>query len=1107
MRSKIVPVIMLLVLLVGLMGGAPAASQEPSLTATPLEAESSFETSKQEGVQITTSDDDEEGGGGLVSVIVKLEDDPLASYTGDIPGLAATSPTVTGAEKLDVGSPESQDYLGYLAAQQEKFISVTKESIDAQITYRYDVIIGGVAMVLPENQLGLLAKQPGVEAIYLDELAVIDTDTSPKFVGATKFWKELGGVENAGEGVVVGVLDTGIWPEHPSFSDPDPAGKPYPAPPASWTGTTCEFGSAIPGDAPFTCNNKLIGAQRFMATYQANQTLLAGEFLSARDDNGHGTHTASTAAGNYGVEAVMLGAPRGKVSGIAPRAHVVMYKVCGDAGCYHTDSAAAIQQAIIDGVDVLNFSIGGGANPYSEAPDVAFLNAYAAGVFVACSAGNSGPGPDTVGHRGPWVTTVAASTHSRTFEASVTLVADNSDTLTLDGASITGGYTGDVVLAADYGDALCLSPFAPGTFSGQIVVCERGIIARVTKSFNVAEGGAGGMILYNPVLQGLSTDPHYVPSIHIENDAGAALLTFLAGHTGVVGTLSGGIKVKGQGDVMAAFSSRGGPGQTLGVSKPDITAPGVQILAGNTPLGATQGPGGMGPYGELFQAIGGTSMSSPHVAGAAALLMDLHPGWTPGQVKSALMTSAKAYQLVKEDGVTPFDPFDAGSGRLKLHGAAYTGLTFDVPAADYVTHADDLWNVNYPSLYVPVMPGKITVQRTAHSELGEAARWKMWVERTADLKVTVPRYLDLPAGGDTTFDITVDARNVPLGEVRHAVIHMRSGKYIARFPITIVRREPVVTLSKHCEPDVFPRGSTTECTITVENTSFDDATVSVADQLPRQLELVSGSVVGGVEAGNGVTFDGTLLGAAPPLVTVVDGTGTTPAGYLPLSLFGIAPIGGVTDEMIVNFSVTPFVYAGETYDRIGMVSNGYAVVGGGDSADINYINQVLPNPARPNNVLAPFWTDLNPAAGGALRAAYLSGGGFTWLVLDWENVPEYGDGTPGSFQIWVGVGSGVEDISFTYGPVGDGDGGWLTVGAENAFGNSGSNWYVDGSGTPVVAGDELRVVSVPGAPGETHVITFTALGKKKGLWQNCAEMTGDIFYGTNIACFNGQVLE
>jgi subtilisin family serine protease len=991
-----------------------------------------------------------------------------------------------------------------------------------QVIYRYKEVFNGASMILPGDNVGAVASMEGVKRVYLDQIVEQDTEESPAFVGAPALWEALGGQEVAGEGVVVGVVDSGIWPEHPSFSDPDPSGKPYAAPPflPGHNGvpdgrSTCDFGNIAwnPDDAPFTCNNKLIGAYRFQDTADALGKLTAAEFKSARDSDGHGTHTTSTAAGNAGVDASILGTSFGAVSGIAPRAHVIMYRTgWGPNGSsYFSDLAAAIEQAAIDGVDALNYSISGGTDPYNEAPSLAFLLAYDNGVFVSCSAGNDGPGADTTGHREPWTTTVAASTQSRTFEGYIHIEADNADTLDLVGVSIGGTATGNLVLGADYGDVLCgsadgVNPFAPGTFtSDQIVVCQRGIVARVEKSGNVMVGGAGGMILYNPAVQTLNADNHYIPTVHIDDVAGQTLLDFMASHTGETVTLTGGVKVFGQGDVMADFSSRGGPGQTMGISKPDITAPGVNILAGHSPMPAFVVGGAPGNY---FQAIGGTSMSAPHVAGAAALVKQMHPDWTPGQIRSALMMTAWTDGVVKEDGVTPADPFDYGSGRMDLTKAGDAGVTISATGAEFLALRDQLWHANYPSLYVPVMAGQVTVQRTLHSELPKNAVWKTSVDAPPDVTIDVPTTIQVKAGQDATFDITVDARYVPLGEVRHAMLYLSHKGSTLRFPITIVREQPVVTLEKTCDPAVLAVGDTTDCTITIENTSFGEATVSLFDKAPPGLPMIPGSVVGADQRGAGaLSFEGTLYGAAPPEVTVVDGTGTTPGGgYLPLSLFGIAPLGGIGDETIVNFNTYPFVYAGETYSQIGMVSNGYAVVGGGDGADINYINQVLPDPARPNNVLAPFWTDLNPAFGGELRAAYLTGGGMTWLVLEWEDVRCYTDIELNSFQIWIGV-NGVEDISFTYGPVGDGDIGYLTVGAENEYGNSGQNWYADGVGTPVSVGDEIRVVSVPGTPGETHIITYTATGEDLGPWSNCAEMTGDLWFGTNIACFEGVVTE
>jgi subtilisin family serine protease len=985
--------------------------------------------------------------------------------------------------------------------------STIEAATGGTVTHTYKKIFNGASVVLPGASVADLAQLDGVTGIYLDELMQPDTDNSPTFIGAPTVWEALGGQESAGEGVTVGILDTGIWPEHPSFSDPDPSGKTYAAPlvvPGSngfAGGTprdTCNFGNTAynPMDAPFECNNKLIAAYEFLDTYKAVNSLPADGFDSARDNTGHGTHTAGTSAGNANVDAVVLGVNRGKISGIAPRAHVIAYRVCADVGCYSSDSAAAVEQAILDEVDAINFSISGGSNPYSDVVSIAFRSAYENGVFVAASAGNSGPGAETVAHREPWVTTVAASTQDRAFEATATVTGSGGATLSLTGASITDGVftPAEVVIAPD---TYCFGPFAPGQFAGQIVVCSRGTTGRAQKGYEVFQGDAVGMILYNQstAVTDLETDSHYLPTVHIQYTQGQALLAFLAANPGATATMTAGVPAAAQGDVMASFSSRGGPGQSLGISKPDITAPGVQILAGNTGYSTDIS---YGPDGNLFQAIAGTSMSSPHIAGSAALLKALHPDWTPGQIKSALMTTANS-KVVKEDGVTPATPFDTGSGRVFLKLAGNPGLTFDETAANYVALQSELWNANYPSLYVPVMPGMITVQRTVHSVLPMASTWRLYSSVPADLKVTTPASITVAAGGNATFSITVDASKVPLGEVRHATLILASDGLKVRFPITIVRKQPVVTLSKSCDPTTFPYKTSTQCTITAANTGFADAFVDLVDVLPTGMFVLPGSLSGAtMPSGNTIAWNGTLAGAEPPVVTVAPGV--SPAGgYLPLSLFGIAPVAGVGDETISNFNIPGFEFAGVTNTRVGMVSNGYLVVGGGTAADVQFINQNLPDPTRPNNVLAPFWSDLNPAFGGAMRVGILTDGVNSWVIFDWEDVANYSDRLPNDFQVWIGI-NGEEDITFAFGEVSAGDMGFLTVGAENSFGNSGQNFYVDGVGTPPGPDVGVRVSSLPSTPGETHTITFTAKVVKPATYTNCAKMTSDLFQGVNVAC-------
>jgi uncharacterized repeat protein (TIGR01451 family) len=1046
--------------------------------------------------------------GGLQPVPGALE--PDSTYSVEVAKTDRTpafrAPSVAGFELVSV-----------IVIFDDSFDASALEAVSGgKITHRYQKIFNGASLVVGADKVADVASLPGVTAVYADELLKPDTETSPAFIGAPTVWSALGGQESAGEGVVVGVLDTGIWPEHPSFSDPDPSGKPY-DPPAVLPGSngfgsrgpkdTCDFGDMAwnPNDADFTCNNKLIGAYDFLDTYKALLGLIPDEFDSARDAEGHGTHTSSTAAGNGGVDASVFGVDRGTISGIAPRAHVIMYRVCALDGCYSSDSAAAVEQAILDEVDVINFSISGGNNPFGDAVSEAFLAAYDSGVLVAASAGNSGPGAETVGHREPWTITSGASTHDRAFQTTAIVVGSGGATLELTGASLTAGIAAptEVMVAPD---PLCLGPYVAGQFTNKVVVCMRGTTGRAEKGFTVLQGDAAGMILYNqaPEVTDLETDNHFLPTVHIQFSQGQDLLAFLTANPGATATWSAGVATTVQGDVMASFSSRGGPGQTLGISKPDITAPGVQILAGHTPMTADVAGG---PDGELFQAIAGTSMSSPHTAGSAALIKALHPDWTPGQIKSALMTTAFA-DVVKEDGVTPANAFDFGSGRVDLNKAGNPGLTFDASATEYVAHEDDLWNANYPSLYVPVMPGLFTVWRTVHSVAPRTLGWKVTVDSPPDVKIKVIDKFKLKPGEDKTFAIMIEAGKVPLGEVRFATIYFTSKNIKLRFPVTIVRRQPIITMDKTCAPSDLAYNETTTCTINITNTSSSEASVQMFDYLPAGFNLVPGSVSGAEELNGGRTlrFVGNLFGALPPVVMVEQvGVDTLPGGgYLPLSLFGTTPIAGVGDETIVNFTVPEFMYAGEAYTRIGMVSNGYLVVGGGTGADVEYINQNLPNSIPPNNVLAPFWTDLNPAFGGAMRVEILTDGVNDWVIFEWEDVANYGDRAPNDFQVWIGV-NGVEDITFAYGDVTLGDAGNLTVGAENAFGTSGQNLYYNGTGTAPAADVGVNVFSEPAAPGETHTVTFQLVAKRTGKWGNCAQMTSNLFQGTNIACSTGIV--
>ncbi|HEV7535783.1 MAG TPA: S8 family serine peptidase, partial [Acidimicrobiia bacterium] len=576
-------------------------------------------------------------------------------------------------------------------------------------------------------------------------------------------------------------------------------GPAYAAPP-DWHGT-CQAGAGFPAT---TSNHKLIGARYFADGFGA-QNLKAGEFLSPRDANGHGSHVAATAAGNYGerprIGGYDLGIPA--VSGIAPRAWIAAYKVCwtgtsaaGDAvegSCMGSDAVAAIDAAVADGVDVINYSVGSATSEVFGPVERAFLGAAAAGVFVANAAGNDGPKPGTIGSPTgvPWVTSVAATTLGRTFETTFSVIpevqtggtaAGVADAVVGKGASLTGALAGTALIdaaaapadvtAADKA-ALCLpGSLDRATVAGKAVLCQRGQNARVEKSQVVHDAGGVGMVLANTKPdEDLVADLHWVPSVHVSAADGAAIRGLLAGGAPAALTLGGGHPAAGGGDHMAAFSSRGPETAVPDIAKPDVGAPGVNILAAETPTPAVGGR-----PGETFQIISGTSMASPEVAGAAALLAQLQPAWSPAAIKSALMTSAES-KVVEADGTTPAGPLDVGSGRIDPNRAATAGLVVDTPVVDYLRYlkaqapetvtdatitplaAVDL---NLPSVAFSRFTGLGSTVRTFTSVDSRPQTWVASVDAPAGIVGTVaPARFDIAPGATQSVTLSLTLAGAP----------------------------------------------------------------------------------------------------------------------------------------------------------------------------------------------------------------------------------------------------------------------------------------------------------------------------------------------------------
>jgi len=1085
-------VVLLVPLVTGLVGieasGAPAG---PSLSPT---AEQPALTDRVDADKAPTSrlaETDQKLLGrtdsAMVPVMIKLDYDSVATYSGGIAGLDATSPSVTG-RALAERTPARHGYEAYVAGKERSFTAdLAKLVPQAAIGQPLRLVYGGFAARVPANRIADVAAMDGVVAVQEDALNQLHTDASPEFLGAPSAYGQLGGgTANAGQGVIYGNLDTGVWPEHPSFAD---LGN-LPAPPGP--ARACDFGDnpLTPAEDPFVCQNKLIGGQAFLAGYLSDPDRAAREpFHTSRDSNGHGTHTASTSAGNMVEDVSVLGGELSPIHGLAPGAWVMEYKVCGIDGCVSSDSAAAVQQAILDGVDVINFSISGGTNPFTDPVELAFLDAYAAGVFVSASAGNAGPTAGTANHLSPWVATVAASTQTREFATTLSVTADNGDVYTVDGASITPGVDPlPIVLssAAPYSSALCTEPAAPGTFTGMIVACERGGNARVEKGFNVLQGGAAGMVLYNvPPTTDIETDTHYLPTVHLVD--GTDLVAFLNGHTGETASFPAGAARDGQGDVMAAFSSRGPAGNFI---KPDVTAPGVQVLAGDTPW--QEDPATSGPEGEYFQAIAGTSMSSPHNAGAAILLRAIHTDWTPGQVKSALMTTA-LQDVVKEDFVTPADPFDYGAGRIQLHNSWKPGLTFDESAANMALLGNDPVNavhINIPSINAPVMPGRVSTVRTAKNVSGLRQQYTAETTAPAGASITVlPRRFALDPGQSVNLTVTI-ASTAPaaqyFGEVR--LVPRRAAYPTLHLPVAFRTGQSSVNLSSSCSPTHLPLQGVSTCQVSATNNSFNDASVSFKTTLNKPLKVVGAD---GAFIVNNRTVEKpnvSLAGATPGVPSVADGT--PPAGvYLPLEGFGIAPI-AIGDEQILNFNVPGYSYNGVTFTRLGIDSNGYVLAGGGTSEDNNCCNLPAgPDPARPNNMLAPFWTDLDGTGAPGIRVATLTDGVSTWIVVQY-NVNVFGTTDQRAFQTWIAIGA-TQDITYAYAaPQGDPNGQPFLVGAENVIGQ--------GDMEAVLPAADKRVTSSAPTPGASVSYSVTVKAVQTGIGTVTSEMHGPGLPGTTV---------
>ncbi len=691
---------------------------------------------------------EEEGVTGEQIYIVRLHQQSLAQVGATLldQGTSARSFSQPSDGKLFVaGKPVNNAIRAYrneLLQRQQQVISDVASTVGSrQVRQQFTNAVNGFSMTMTQEEAQRVSQLAGVASVRRSKTYELFSDAGPELIGADKIW--TGDVTESiaykGEKIIVGIIDTGINTDHRSFADIGDDGYDHTNP---W-GAGKYVGDCTKDSFENLCNDKLIGVRSYPVI---TDYFTSGEYGDTRpavgeDYQGHGTHVASTAAGNVlhdvdfmnrSLEAVSDGdlvkeALFPQMSGVAPHANIISYQVCHpsneiNTGCPGEALIAGIEDAISDGVDVINFSIGGqDSHPWSDDVELAFLAAREAGISVAAAAGNSGQPIGykeyfgAIDHASPWLLNVAASTHEREVLVETKLIdpAGGRETPVwseiVGGAINTSSVTGLVVQARDYGDEYCGTPFEAGTFDltdendqpvDVIVVCLRNDlndvngIARTVKADNVKAGGADGMIMYNFANDDgiVSTASYSIPTIHIakqdwdgrwEDDLnGYGLYDWLrygSGHTLTITetVISRDINPE-RADWLAAFSSRGPSSSTPEALIPAVAAPGVNIYAAF----ADEHPFLAGAGSADFAFLSGTSMASPHAAGAMALLRQAKPDWTATEIQSALTMTAEnkvLYRRLNEDNgdIELASTYRAGTGRINVANAVKVGFVMD----------------------------------------------------------------------------------------------------------------------------------------------------------------------------------------------------------------------------------------------------------------------------------------------------------------------------------------------------------------------------------------------------------------------------------------------
>jgi subtilisin family serine protease len=846
---------------------------------------------------------------------VLLKEPPLAAYQGG--AQFATPPRIAGGAhrgRLDVHSAAATAYVDHLADVQNAFVADASRTLGRALPtiFRFRHALNGVVVMLTPAEAARLATRNDVARVEPERIEHVSAEADPAFIGADAIWNgsATNGVATQGEGVVVGELDTGINWQSPSFAATGPVDGYVHVNPLGSGNYLGTCGSAAPNPDLGHCNDKLIGMYNFIAP--------GG---SATDGGGHGSHTASTAAGNH--RQAVFGDGTFAIAGVAPHANIVAYATCNpDGSCSGSAAAAATDQAVADGVvDVLNYSVSGGLDPWNDTTSLAFLNATAAGLFVATAGGNDGPAAGSINHVEPWTMTAAASTFDQTVGFDFSLGGSGAPANAQHLAARPGSppiQSSDLVDAPlipspdfndNFGDGC--SAYPAGTFArsgiGAIAVLRLSVSQSSCSSSqryaNATAAGAAGVLFVDSTLYlNLAASGNSWSMLLPDwQNVAAAIATDPA--TATASILQPANPYAFTGDIIAAFSSRG-PSPNLGgqyLLKPDIAATGVDVLA------AFSGDA------DAMALDDGTSMASPHIAGAAALMRALHADWTPMEIKSALSMAAKNSGITTQEG-NAATPWDRGAGRVDLAAAAASGLVMDETVANFNAADPDsggnLLALNLPSAAIgDCGSAHCSFTRTVRNPLTRSVSWSASVTGLPGTGIA-PATFTLAAGATQTITLTPTAITLPatwtFGEVQ--LVPDDSTVSPAHWPIALQRNNsvPLIRVSTTSLVAAQTAGSTTTQAITLSNAgvgsvhwSIDTASAGCAQPAWVSYSPVSGTLLGGGISHDLVaTFDATALapGAYSGTLCIASDDAQNPSVPIALTLI----VGAVPDEIFAN---------------------------------------------------------------------------------------------------------------------------------------------------------------------------------------------------------------